>query len=166
MDLFSSASKGRNRTSGVRIGDICKQTLVWNKKEFSMDEVCLMTKWAASDRLMISLSLTVFKLSMHSYLWGSYRRDLNFTAIFGLRFWSFFAAAKSLQSYPTLYDPIDSSPPGSHIPGILQARTLEWVAISFSFSSEVSLGTLFLLIGITSYTIFTFKNLSYPLRQR
>ena len=42
------------------------------------------------------------------------------------------AAAKSLQSCPTLCDPIDSSPPGSPFPGILQARTLEWVAISFS----------------------------------
>ena len=41
------------------------------------------------------------------------------------------AAAKSLQSCPTLCDPIDSSPPGSPVPGILQARTLEWVAISF-----------------------------------
>ena len=41
------------------------------------------------------------------------------------------AAAKSLQSCPTLCDPIDSSPPVSAIPGILQARTLEWVAISF-----------------------------------
>ena len=42
------------------------------------------------------------------------------------------AAAKSLQSCPTLCDPIDGSPPGSSIPGILQARTLEWVTISFS----------------------------------
>ena len=42
------------------------------------------------------------------------------------------AAAKSLQSYPTLCDPIDGSPPGSPVPAILQARTLEWVAISFS----------------------------------
>ena len=42
------------------------------------------------------------------------------------------AAAKSLQSCPTLCDPIDGSPPGSSVPGILQARTLEWVAISFS----------------------------------
>ena len=42
------------------------------------------------------------------------------------------AAAKSLQSCPTLCDPIDGSPPGSLVPGILQARTLEWVAISFS----------------------------------
>ena len=42
------------------------------------------------------------------------------------------AAAKSLQSCLTLCDPIDSSPPGSPVPGILQARTLEWVAIAFS----------------------------------
>ena len=44
----------------------------------------------------------------------------------------FAAAAKSLQSCPTLCDPIDGSPLGSPVPGILQARTLEWVAISFS----------------------------------
>ena len=42
------------------------------------------------------------------------------------------AAAKTLQSCPTLCDPIDGSPPGSPVPGILQARTLEWVAIAFS----------------------------------
>ena len=42
------------------------------------------------------------------------------------------ATAKSLQSCLTLHDPIDGSPPGSPVPGILQARTLEWVAISFS----------------------------------
>ena len=42
------------------------------------------------------------------------------------------AAAKLLQSCPTLCDPVDGSPPDSTVPGILQARTLEWVAISFS----------------------------------
>jgi len=42
------------------------------------------------------------------------------------------AAAKSLQSCPTLCNPIDGSPPGSPVPGILQARTLEWAAIAFS----------------------------------
>ena len=42
------------------------------------------------------------------------------------------AAAKSLQLCPTPCDPIDGSPPGSDVPGILQARTLEWVAISFN----------------------------------
>jgi len=53
--------------------------------------------------------------------------DQNITAVNAAA-----AAAKSLQLCPTLCDPIDSSPPGSPIPGILQARTLEWVAISFS----------------------------------
>ena len=42
------------------------------------------------------------------------------------------AAAKSLQSCPTLCDPIDGSPPGSPVPGIIQARILQWVAIFFS----------------------------------
>ena len=44
---------------------------------------------------------------------------------------SFHTAAQSLQLCPTLCDPIDGSPPGSLVPGLLQARTLEWVAISF-----------------------------------
>jgi len=43
-------------------------------------------------------------------------------------------SAKSLQSCPTLCDAIDGSPPGSSVPGILQARTLEWVAVSFSIA--------------------------------
>ena len=47
------------------------------------------------------------------------------------KMWYIYAAAKLLQSCPTLCDPIDGSPPGSPISGILQARTLEWVAISF-----------------------------------
>ena len=51
---------------------------------------------------------------------------------FGMNTHSAAAAATSLQSCPTLCDPIDGSPPGSPIPGILQARTLEWAAISFS----------------------------------
>ena len=45
-------------------------------------------------------------------------------------------AAKSLQSCPTLCDPTDGCPPGSPVPGILQARTLEWVAISFSITRK------------------------------
>ena len=51
---------------------------------------------------------------------------------FSVLFMNAAAAAKSLQLCPTLCDPIDGSPPGSLVPGILQARTLEWVAISFS----------------------------------
>ena len=60
--------------------------------------------------------------------------EINFKKAFkGSIFFNMFsAAAKSLQSCQTLCDPIDGSPPGSPVPGILQARTLEWVAISFS----------------------------------
>ena len=67
---------------------------------------------------------------------------MHFQAPFRWKLYDFFlrslfsfaaaAAAKSLQSCPTLCDPIDGGPPGSPVPGILQARTLEWVAISFS----------------------------------
>ena len=53
--------------------------------------------------------------------------------VYGVRKCSAAAAAKSLQSCPTLCDPLDGSPPGSPIPGILQARILEWVAISKVF---------------------------------
>ena len=56
----------------------------------------------------------------------------NASALMPLLFNMLSAAVKSLQSCLTLCDPIDGSPPGSPIPGILQARTLEWVAISFS----------------------------------
>ena len=69
----------------------------------------------------------------------SFFKSVNFCAIniFPFPFWiqnlvQVGAAAKSLQLCPTLCDPIDDSPPGSPFPGILQARTLEWVAISFS----------------------------------
>ena len=64
-------------------------------------------------------------------------KDMVFTVVmYGCESWTIkkaaAAAAKSLQSCPTLCDPINGSPPGSPIPGILPARTLEWVAISFS----------------------------------
>ena len=55
---------------------------------------------------------------------------------FSLKISNTSAAAKTLQSCPTLCDPIDGSPSGSPVPGILQARTLEWVVISFSNESK------------------------------
>ena len=61
------------------------------------------------------------------------------------------AAAKSLQSCPTLCDPIDGSPPGSPVPGILQARTLEWVAISFYL--QIIFTVFFLLIFKPTFKI-------------
>ena len=67
-----------------------------------------------------------FGSSRFTYCWSLAWRILGITLLMCA------AAAKSLQLCPTLYDPIDGSPPGSPVPGILQARTLEWVAISFS----------------------------------
>jgi len=63
------------------------------------------------------------------------------------------AAAKSLQLCPTLCDPIDGSPPGSPVPGILQARTLEWVAISFSSCWGTQIKTQILPL-ISSFGVF------------
>ena len=60
--------------------------------------------------------------SIYKSSWNSTGFDINAAA----------AAAKSLQLCPTLFDPTDGSPPGSPVPGILQARTVEWVAISFN----------------------------------
>ena len=57
---------------------------------------------------------------------------LSGSKVYPLGLYAAAAAAKLLQSCPTLCDPIDGSPPGSPVPGVLQARTLEWVAISFS----------------------------------
>ena len=75
-----------------------------------------------SNKKYISINLPVLyyrQLLLNIKLWKGFEKSL-------------FATAKSLQSCPTLCDPRDGSPPGSPVPGILQARTLEWVAISFS----------------------------------
>ena len=66
----------------------------------------------------------------HFFPLSSYSATAVFKLIFNSQ--AVAAAAKSLQSCPTLCNPIDSSPRGSPVPGILQARTLEWVAVSFS----------------------------------
>ena len=76
----------------------------------------------------------LFNWSLCLYLWWYYFFFLLLTLLcsFSNSSIRYAAAAKSLQSCPTLCNPIDGSPPCSPIPGILQARTLEWVAISFS----------------------------------
>ena len=63
------------------------------------------------------------------------------------------AAAKLLQSCPPLFDPIDGSPPGSSVPGILQARTLQWVAISFSSHS--------LEVGVKEESLTSFSSTGF-----
>ena len=82
-----------------------------------------------------------WNIFIHSYILGTYAAAAAA------------AAAKLLQSCSTLCDPIDGSPPGSPIPGILQARTLEWVAISFSLErihvlkTEVSSSCRWYIVG-------------------
>ena len=71
-------------------------------------------------------SLNIWKFTLHELL------NPGLVTFYKSMFFHIAAAAKSLQLCPTLCDPIDSSLPGSAVPGILQARTLEWVAISFS----------------------------------
>ena len=75
-----------------------------------------------------------FKM-FHTVSWWLTGAPCGTLVVWELPLWSV-AAAKSLQSCPTLCDPIDRSPPGSPVPGILQARTLEWVAISVSHASK------------------------------
>ena len=70
--------------------------------------------------------MDVLRFTLHLSVWDSKLGSLRVSFILPA------AAAKSLQLCLTLCDPIDGSPPGSAVPGILQARTLEWVAISFS----------------------------------
>ena len=95
-----------------------------------------------SNILLIFYQLFVYfplskKLRLYTYIYV-YIPGLRYLWLYLYKYFLFFdlppsaAAAKSRQSCPTLFDPIDSSPPGSPIPGTLQARTLEWVAISFS----------------------------------
>ena len=76
-------------------------------------------------------SIWVGLLHSHGAMMGDQERSCQFPP-FLAHLSPAAAAAKSLQSCPTLCNPIDSSPPGSSVPGILQARTLEWVAMSFS----------------------------------
>ena len=80
---------------------------------------------------MSSLSLQPAQSCLVNHLWAVLGWDENQEILQALSTPAA-VAAKSLQSCPTLCDPRDGSPPGSPIPGILQARTLEWVAISFS----------------------------------
>ena len=81
-----------------------------------------------SDSFLLLLQQRLFQLSL---LPRSLVLLCFFTLFLGFKYHPYAAAAKSLQSCPTLCNPIDGSPPGSPVPGILQARTLEWVAISF-----------------------------------
>ena len=86
-----------------------------------IDIICFQIQCTEEDIILIFISLLTITSHGLFILWIT----IHSISVYA-------AAAKSLQSCPTLWDPEDGSPPGSPIPGILQARTLEWVAISFS----------------------------------
>ena len=90
------------------------------------------------------ISLDIFTKSTNNKCWRCYRgkgtlytigRNVNWCTHYGEQY-AAAVAAKSLQSCPTLCDPMDCSPPGFSVHGILQARILKWVAISFSRGSS------------------------------
>ena len=83
-------------------------------------------------RKLLDLGILPFLRINRDKLTGRDRLEPELLTLLLVTVFTAAAAAKSLQSCPTLCDPIEGSPPGSAVPGILQARTLEWVAISFS----------------------------------
>ena len=102
-----------------------------NKSTHSVSLVCLSCVYY----IIIDMALGPWRLYMHHKINaspGTCLQNMLFFCMLTIPSAAAVAAAKSLQSCPTLCNPIDSSPPGSTVPGILLARTLEWVAISFS----------------------------------
>ena len=141
MNLFTK-QKQTLRLRELTYGSRWESGSGWGERvvrEFGMDMyILLYLKWIPNKDL---LSGTGNSVQRHAAAWmgGEFRRE--WTQVCGwLSTWNYHtllishaaAAAESLQSCPTLCDPIDGSPPGSPVPGTLQARTLEWVAISFS----------------------------------
>ena len=105
----------------TEVHDIVQETGI---KTIPKEKKCTKAKWLSEEALPIAVKRREAKSK------GEKERYTHLNAEFQRI--AAAAAAKSLQLYPTLCDPIDGSPPGSPIPGILQARTLAWVAISFS----------------------------------
>ena len=94
-------------------------------------------RWRNSGRLSVSILTTQGLLRLQALPLHADRHRWMDETLSAMCLWDGpAAAAKSLQSCPTLCDPIDGSPPGSPVSGILQARTLEWLAISFSNASK------------------------------
>ena len=90
-----------------------------------------LTEFCQENALVIA-NISFQQCKKRSYMWTSPDWWNQIDYILCSWRWRSSAATKSLQSCPTRCDPIDGSPPGSPVPGILQARTLDWVAISFS----------------------------------
>ena len=119
--------------------EIKRRLLLGRKAMTNLDSI-LKIRYIALPTKVRLVKAMVFPVVMYGYeSWTIKKAECQRTDAFELWCWRKLlrvpwtaAAAKSLQSCPTLCDPIDGSPPGSPIPGILQARPPEWVAISFS----------------------------------
>ena len=96
-------------------------------QSFPASEAFLVSQFFASGGQSIEVSASASVLPMNIQDWITLLKSWQVYVHYAAA-----AAAKSLQLCPTLWDPTDGSPPGSAVPGILHARTLEWVAISFS----------------------------------
>ena len=135
--VFQWASPSLSKLLVVQISQIVLQCIdisFWTTRSFLKSDLCSRRKVSTQIHVFLIFFPVVFApeeyfthMHMLELLWGNNKASFqNFLRKYAA------AAAKSLQSSPTLCDPTDGSPPGSPIPGILQARTLEWVAISFS----------------------------------
>ena len=125
-DLFSLALHKAHLARHTISDVLCKTSLRYftrGKEKAKQLEKCI-NSFRTQKNGIVSRILTAHDPSDNP-VWESF-------PLFSFHCVSAAAAAKSLQSCPTLCDPIDGSPPGSAVPGILQARTLEWLAISFS----------------------------------
>ena len=107
-----------------------KMSYCFNSLSTDVSEISILTIISPINNAVFTLALALAKISTQDKKKGtqSLTQDDKHLLLVGAAA----AAAKSLQSCPTLCDPIDGSPLGSSVPGILQARILEWVAISFS----------------------------------
>ena len=132
--VFQWASPSLSKLLVVQISQIVLQCIdisFWTTRSFLKSDLCSRRKVSTQIHVFLIFFPVVFApeeyfthMHMLELLWGNNKASFqNFLRKYA-------AAAKSLQSSPTLCDPTDGSPPGSPIPGILQARTLEWVAIS------------------------------------
>ena len=136
LNLFSAIYQLYSNTTGRKINI----SEILQRKKYLLGKANLLSKGSAFSNSKLTILSQRFKqapnLSSLStvrilfYYVTSFQRMNPY--VFAAAAAAAAAAAKSLQSCPTLCDPTDGSPPGSSIPGILQARTLEWVAISFS----------------------------------
>ena len=139
MGLLASAEYqlSRQQTSGLYIASCLKKKITSLRKNVCFCFTFVLVQKAYSKCILHSLLTTVLRETkfwsrMKGFCYIHFSVPLPRAAYLGDLCTAAAAAAKSIQSCLTLCDPIDSSPPGSSVPGILQARTLEWVAISFS----------------------------------